>query len=111
VAGKEPMADSASNARLTNQFFFLLCKLYFSPFSNSVVQKKGIHLNTIERFHIHKEAAQNNHLSDDHTITANRIFHTIFNTYKTKLHTKTGASHHSIDTICLVESTHTQYSV
>jgi len=41
------------------------------------VQKKGTHLNTIERFHIHKEAAQNNHLNDDHTITANRIFHTI----------------------------------
>jgi len=41
------------------------------------LQKKGIHLNTIERFHIHKEAATNNHLNDDHTVSANRIFATI----------------------------------
>ena len=41
------------------------------------VQKKGTHLNTIESFHIHKEAAQNNHLNNDHTIMVNRIFHTI----------------------------------
>ena len=40
-------------------------------------QKKGTHLNTIEGLHIHKEAAQNNHLNDDHAITANKIFDTI----------------------------------
>jgi hypothetical protein len=60
------------------------------------IKKKGTHLNTIKRFHIHKEAAQNNHLNDDHTITEYLIL--FFNTYKTKLHTKTSSSHHSIDT-------------
>jgi len=37
-------------------------------------QKKGPHLNTIERFHIHKDAAANIHLNDEHTVTPNRIF-------------------------------------
>jgi len=41
--------------------------------------KKGSHLNTIERFHIHKEAASHNHLNDEHTVTPNRIFDTILN--------------------------------
>jgi hypothetical protein len=36
--------------------------------------KKGPHLNTLERFHIHKEAASHNHLNDEHTVTPNRIF-------------------------------------
>jgi hypothetical protein len=39
-------------------------------------QTKGPHLNTLERFYIHKEAALNNHLND-HTITPNKIFDTI----------------------------------
>jgi hypothetical protein len=42
-------------------------------------QKKGLHLNTTERFHIHKEAASNNHLNNEHTITPNHIFDTILN--------------------------------
>jgi len=41
--------------------------------------KKGPHLNTIERFHIHKEAASHNHLNDEHTITPNRLFDSILN--------------------------------
>jgi hypothetical protein len=36
--------------------------------------KKGPHLNTIERFHIHTESLTNNHLNDDHTIFPNPIF-------------------------------------
>jgi hypothetical protein len=32
-------------------------------------QKKDLHLNTMERFNIHIEAASNNHLNDDHTIS------------------------------------------
>jgi hypothetical protein len=36
--------------------------------------KKGPHLNTIERFHIHTESKVNNHLNDDHTIFPNAIF-------------------------------------
>jgi len=40
-------------------------------------QRKGIHLKTMERFHINKEAAANNHLNDDHTIYTNKIFDTI----------------------------------
>jgi hypothetical protein len=38
------------------------------------IRKKGLHLNTIEGFHIHIGAASNNLLSDDHTISSNRIF-------------------------------------
>jgi hypothetical protein len=36
-------------------------------------QKKGAHLNTIERYHIHVELAAGNHLNDDHTIFPSRI--------------------------------------
>jgi hypothetical protein len=36
-------------------------------------QKQGPHLNTLERFYIHKEAASGNHLSNNHTIFPNRI--------------------------------------
>ena len=48
------------------------------------VQKKGLHLNTLERFHIHREAAANNHLNDVLTISANTIFDTIFNDFQDK---------------------------
>jgi len=41
------------------------------------LQKKGTHLNTIERFHIHKEVVTNNHLNEDYTETSNPIFNTI----------------------------------
>jgi len=41
--------------------------------------KKGPHLNTIERFHIHKEAASHNHLNVEHMIIPNRLFETILN--------------------------------
>jgi len=43
------------------------------------IRKKGPHLNTIERFHIHKEAAIHNHLNDEHTVTPNRLFDSILN--------------------------------
>ena len=33
----------------------------------------GAHLNTLERFHIHTEAAKNNHLKEGHTICPNAI--------------------------------------
>ena len=39
--------------------------------------KKGIHLNTIERFYIHKEVTNNNHLNEEYTETSNQIFNTI----------------------------------
>ena len=55
----------------------------FGPIKDvtQVVQfhKKGPPLNTIEQFHIHKEAASHNHLNDEHTITPNRLFDTILN--------------------------------
>jgi len=55
----------------------------FGPIKDviQVVQlhKKGPHLNTIERFHIHKAAAPHNHLSDEGTINPNRLFDTILN--------------------------------
>jgi hypothetical protein len=40
-------------------------------------QRKGPHLNTLERFYIHKEAALNKHLNDQNTITPNKFFDTI----------------------------------
>ena len=39
--------------------------------------KKGTHLNTIERFYIHKESMNNNHLNEEYTETTNQIFNTI----------------------------------
>jgi hypothetical protein len=41
------------------------------------IQRRGPHLNTLERFYIHKEASLNNHLNDDHTVIPNRVFDTI----------------------------------
>ena len=41
------------------------------------LQKKGTHLNTVERFHIHKEVITNNHLNEDYTETSNPIFNAI----------------------------------
>jgi hypothetical protein len=40
-------------------------------------QRKGPHLNTLERFYIHKEANRDNHLNDDHTFLPNKIFEAI----------------------------------
>jgi len=39
--------------------------------------KKGAHLNTIQKFHIHIEFAKNNHLNDPQTILLNAIFDTL----------------------------------
>jgi hypothetical protein len=43
-------------------------------------QKKDPHLNTIERFYIHKEAASDNQLNGKQTIFSNKIFDAILNT-------------------------------
>jgi len=40
-------------------------------------QRKGDHLNTIERFHIHTEFAANSHLNDPQTIFPNAILNTL----------------------------------
>jgi hypothetical protein len=40
-------------------------------------QGKDTHLNTIEKFHIHKETLNNNQLNEDHTDTSNPIFNSI----------------------------------
>jgi len=42
--------------------------------------KKGPHLNSIERFHIHAESITNNHLNDDQTIFPNAIFDVLLKT-------------------------------
>jgi hypothetical protein len=34
-------------------------------------------MNTVERFHIYKEAYHNNHLNDQHTVIQNKIFEAI----------------------------------
>ena len=49
---------------------------------------KGPHLNTIERFRIHKEAASHNHLNDEHTITP-----TEFSTPSSELYHPSLSSH------------------
>jgi hypothetical protein len=35
-------------------------------------------LNTLERFHRHKETAFNNHLNNGHTVLSNKVFDAIF---------------------------------
>jgi hypothetical protein len=45
-------------------------------------QKKGTHPNTIQRFHIHKQAAKSNHLNDDHTLSANKVIDTILRDFQ-----------------------------
>ena len=37
-------------------------------------QKKGSHLNTIERFYIYSEFTKHNHLNEEHNISPNKIF-------------------------------------
>jgi hypothetical protein len=44
--------------------------------------KKGSHMNTIDRFHIHVEFTANNHLNDEHTIFLNVIFDTLLKTHQ-----------------------------
>jgi len=43
--------------------------------------KKGAHLNTIERFHIHTEFVANKHLNDSQTIFLNTAFYTLIKTH------------------------------
>ena len=56
----------------------------FGPVNNIMqivhCHRKGTHLNTIERFHIHTEFATNNHLNDPQTIFPKRIFDTLIKT-------------------------------
>ena len=47
------------------------------------VQKKGPNPNTIERFHVHKEFTENNHINDPQTILPNAIFNTLLKTRQT----------------------------
>jgi len=44
-------------------------------------QKKGAHLNTVERFYINAEYTANNHLNDSQNIFPNAIFDTILATH------------------------------
>ena len=45
-------------------------------------QKKGTHLNTVERFYNHAEYASNNHLNDSHIVFPNAIFDTLLKTHR-----------------------------
>ena len=49
--------------------------------------RKGAHLNRLERFHIHTEAAKNNHLNEGHTVYPNAIFDTLLKTHRHKIPT------------------------
>ena len=50
----------------------------FGPIQNTMQPLqylgKGTHLNTVERYYIHAEFSNNNHLNDEHTIHTNKIF-------------------------------------
>ena len=46
--------------------------------------RKGAQLNTLKRFHIHSEAANNNHLNEGHTVYPNAIFDTLLKTHRHK---------------------------
>jgi hypothetical protein len=48
---------------------------------NLQYQKKGTHLNTIERFYNHAEYTANNHLNDSQNIFPNANFDTILATH------------------------------
>ena len=45
-------------------------------------QKKGAHLNTVERFYFHAEYTANNHLNDSQNIFPNAIFNTLLATHQ-----------------------------
>jgi len=44
-------------------------------------QHKGTHMNTLERYYIHKETANNNQLNDKHTVFPNTIFDILLDYY------------------------------
>jgi hypothetical protein len=44
-------------------------------------QHKSTHMNTLERYHIHRETANNNQLNDKHTVFPNTIFDTLLDRY------------------------------
>ena len=44
--------------------------------------KKGSHLNTTERFHIHAESITSNYLNDNQTIFPNAIFDVLLKTHR-----------------------------
>jgi hypothetical protein len=46
------------------------------------IQGKGTHLNTVEKYYIHRETLDNNHINEDYADTCNMIFNTL-----TSLHT------------------------
>jgi hypothetical protein len=48
--------------------------------------RKSAHLNTLERFYIHKAAATDNHLNDEHTVLPNKIFDAITRIENTPSH-------------------------
>jgi len=56
--------------------------MFLRHHASVTVPEKGIHLDTIERLHMHRQAAINNHLNDDHTLSVNRIFDAILRDFQ-----------------------------
>ena len=50
---------------------------YHDPPAPRCFNRKGVNLNTLERFYIHQEVKYNNHINNKSTYTDNRIFQTI----------------------------------
>ena len=42
------------------------------------LHNKGAHLDTIERYYIYEEFTKNIHLNDEHAISPNKVFETLF---------------------------------
>jgi len=47
-----------------------------------ITEKKGAHVNTLERFQIHTEFAANNHLKENQTVYPKAIFDTLVKTHR-----------------------------
>ena len=79
---KEHEAAFRNNSHSNSNFAKHLIEGHsFGPIHNIMrvlhYYRKGAHLNTLERFHIHAEATTNNHLTDNHTTFPNAIFDTL----------------------------------
>ena len=73
ISYSEHRRDFYNNSQSSSFAQHLLDKAHsFGPINNIMEvlhhHKKGAHLNTIERFYIHKEHAAGNHLNDEKTI-------------------------------------------
>jgi hypothetical protein len=70
------ISDSSASVTLLIKYYII-----FGTIENIMevvkIQGKGTHLNTIEKFYIHKKTLSNNEQYEDHSDTSNLIFNTL----------------------------------